>query len=217
MMFFALCISFAQALPQPTLDELLDNHSWKPLKTIQDRVVGKIVVQEKGIDGFPCFRATAKTTASLSSLENVVLDIPSSPRWSSVGLTESVVIEQSDSYIHYYQHISIPIVSNRHWFLQARIFKDTNSVRLVWQPLAQGKHDAVVRKKRSQYPGAVEPIINIGEWNFSQISESQNQVQYSICTHPGGSIPRQFRSIGTIQTLPTNVKEIIMEANRRVQ
>jgi len=217
MMFFALCISFAQAVPQPTLEELLNGRNWKPLKTIQDREVGEIVVQEKEVNGFPCFRAKIQTEAALSVLETIVLDIPSQSQWSSAGVTESITLEQSETHIDYYQYLSIPIVSDRHWFLQAQLIKTEESFRFVWQPLKKGKHATLIAKKRKKYAGAVEPIINIGEWKFSQLTSTKNQVQYSICTHPGGYIPKHFRSVGTIKTLPTNVKELILEAKRRVQ
>jgi len=217
MMFFALCISFAQAVPQPTLQRLLEEDGWKPLKTIQDQVVGLINVQEKEINEFPCFRAKVETAVSLTALEAVVRDIPSSLHWSSAGLKESITLDQSSHHIDYYQYLSIPFVSDRHWFLQAQISKTSDSFRFMWQPLEAKKHSTWVAKKRKQHAGAVVPPINIGEWEFIRVNPTTNQVQYSICTHPGGSIPKHFRSIGTVKTLPTNVKEIIIEAKRRVQ
>ena len=216
-MFFTLFfISFATALPQPTLAELNNEQGWSELKTIKDRTVGTIVVQQKDIQDFPCFRAIGTSPTSIDVFAVVAQDIPSSLYWSSAGLTESIAIAQSESQIDYYQYLSIPFVSDRHWFLRAQITKTESSFTLSWSPLPSGEHAAFVAQKKAQYPKAVEPPINVGEW-FFQKEGASTKVQYSICTHPGGSVPKQFRSVGTVKTLPTNVKEMILEGKKRAQ
>ena len=66
------------AMPQPKLKELLSEAGWKTFKSIDDKEVGIITVQEKDIQGFPCFRAFAKTHISISVFGPLAQDIPSS-------------------------------------------------------------------------------------------------------------------------------------------
>lgn len=216
-MFFSLfCISLSMAMPQPKLKDLLSEDGWKTFKTIKDKEVGTITVQEKDIKGFPCFRAFAKTHIAVSVFAPLAQDIPSSLDWSSSGLKESITLHQTKEYIDYYQYLSIPFLSDRHWFLRAKLASSPQEFLFTWKRLPQDKHVSFAAKKRKQYPSAVEPPINIGQWKFTAI-EQQTKVQYSICTHPGGSVPKQLRSVGTVRTLPTNIKEMIIEGKKRAQ
>jgi hypothetical protein len=212
-----LFISFAMAMPQPTLDHLLSEQGWTPLKTIQDKSVGTIIVQQKDIAGFPCFRAKGTSTVSVEVFGIVAQDIPSSLKWSSSGLKESISLVQSPTQIDYYQYLSITFFADRHWFLRAQIKRSEKQFRFIWKPIPAGEHLRFIEQKKSEYPNTVEPPINIGEWKFTENSAGKVLVQYSICTHPGGSIPKQFRSIGTVKTLPTNVKEMILEGRKNAQ
>ena len=217
MLSSLLFISFAMAMPQPTLDHLLSEQGWTPLKTIQDKSVGTIIVQQKDISGFPCFRAKGTSTVPLEVFEMVAQDIPSSLRWSSSGLKESISLQQSPTQIDYYQYLSITFFADRHWFLRAQIKKTDTQFRFIWKPIPAGEHVDFIAQKKSEHSNAVEPPINIGEWRFTKNDSGKIIVQYSICTHPGGSIPKQFRSIGTVKTLPTNVKEMIIEGRKNAQ
>ena len=71
-----------------------------------------------------------------------------------------------------------------------------------------------MKAKIKKSPRAVIPPVNLGEWMF-QKNEYSVLVRYSICVDPGGSIPKSFQSFGTMKTIPTNVKEMVMEARRR--
>ena len=83
-----------------------------------------------------------------------------------------------------------------------------------WDRIPASEYTDSMKKKLQQYPKAIVPPINIGEWRF-QKQDSSVLVRYSICTHPGGSIPKRLRRFGTMKTLPTNVKEMVVEARRR--
>lgn len=203
-------------MPQPKLPDLLHKDGWKTFKTIEDNEVGLITVQEKYIHDFPCFRAFAYSSVPISVFGVVAQDIPSSLRWSSSGLKESISIAQTSTQIDYYQYLSIPFFSDRHWFLRAKLQSSPEEYRFIWSPIPAGQHKAFVAKKRKEHPTAVEPPINIGEWRFTKTS-NKIKVQYSICTHPGGSVPKQLRSVGTVRTLPTNVKEMILEGGKHAQ
>ena len=216
-MFFSLfCISLSMAMPQPNLKDLLSEEGWETFKSINDKEIGTITVQEKSIQGFPCFRSFAKSTVPLSVFVPLAQDIPSSLRWSSSGLKESITLRKASDSIDYYQYLSIPFLSDRHWFLRASLQSTPQEFRFTWNRLPKDQYVAFVTQKIQEHPHAVEPPINIGQWKFT-VMEKQTNVQYSICTHPGGSVPKQLRSVGTVRTLPTNVKDIIIEGRSRVQ
>lgn len=216
-MFFALfCISLSMAMPQPKLKDLLSEEGWKTFKTINDQDVGTITVQEKKIQGLPCFRSFADSIIPLAVFAPLAQDIPSSLQWSSSGLQESITLQQTTEHIDYYQYLSIPFLSDRHWFLRASLKSTPQEFQFTWKRLPKDQHLSFVKQKRKEHPRAVEPPVNIGQWKFT-IIEKKTNVQYSICTHPGGSVPKQLRSVGTVRTLPTNIKEMIIEGRNRAQ
>ena len=205
------------SIAAPTLTGLLDDSGWKAHKKIRNKKVGTIVVQKKKIDGSWCYRAQSDVKeVSFTRLVEVSKDIPSAVKWSSSGVKESVVIEQKGSRIDYYQYLKIPFLRDRHWFLRGNIKEDATSFRFAWERVPLTEHSAFRKKIKEKSPKAITPPINVGEWYF-QKKEAFVLVRYSICTDPGGSIPKSLRQFGTMKTLPTNVKEMVMEARKRDQ
>ena len=204
------------AMPQPKLKDLLSEEGWKTFKSIKDKEIGTITVQEKNIQGFPCFRSFAKSSVPVSVFAPLAQDIPASLKWSSSGLKESITLHQTADYIDYYQYLAIPFLSDRHWFLRAVLESTPQEFQFTWKRLPKDQHTSFVAQKEKEHPRAVEPPINIGQWKFTAV-EKQTNVQYSICTHPGGSVPKRLRSVGTVRTLPTNIKEMIIEGRSRAQ
>jgi len=215
MFVLMLCISFVFSAPSPDLASLQSPQGWKHNKKINDKKVGVIHVYQKSIATFPCFRGTGVSKTSLEIFEKIARDIPSAMQWSSSGLKESVVITQTAAHVDYYQYLDISFFSDRHWFLRGTFQKSAESFSMSWQKIPEDAHRAFVERKSNKYPKAIEPPVNLGAWRFSQVENGDTLVEYLICTHPGGSVPKQFRSVGTLKTLPTNVKDMILEARRR--
>ena len=215
MLMLIMCISFGFALPTPTLDVLLQPTGWNKEKTVKNKKVGAIQVYQKSIDDFPCFRGVGRSSTSIDVFSLIARDIPSALRWASSGLKESIVIEQTNKHVDYYQYLDIAIFSDRHWFLRGKFTQKTNQFSMAWEKIPAGEHRSFLAQKREKYPKAVEPLINLGAWRFTQEENGDTLVEYLICTHPGGSVPKQLRSVGTKKTLPTNVRDMILEGKRR--
>jgi len=177
--------------------------------------IGKVEVSTKKIEGIPCFVGKATADVEISILLDVARDIEGSLNWSSAGLQESKTLRKSGREMDYYQRISIPLVSHRHWFLRGKTERRKAETLFYWDRLIDGgPHGEFYKKTIKEHSSAIEPPINVGGWSFIG-EDSLVTVRYYICTHPGGMVPQRFQAIGTSQTLPNNLRDLILEGRRR--
>ena len=212
MIFFLLSLS--AVCESPTWRQLHSTQGWTLHNTVEN-AVGSVEVWRKTIESIPCFVGKAKTDVEASILLDVARDIEGSLSWSSADLQESVTLHKSRRQMDYYQRLSIPFVSNRHWFLRGKTERRNGELIFYWDRLiGGGPHVSFYKEKTKANPTAVEPPINVGGWSFVGEDDAVI-VRYYICTHPGGSVPQQFQAIGTARTLPNNLRDLILEGQKR--
>ena len=84
-----------------------------------------------------------------------------------------------------------------------------------WENISH-KYPDFQKKVQTKNPYALEPLINVGAWIFEELDDKGLlQVSYYICSHPGGSVPVALQSIATENTLPYNIKDILIEGKKR--
>ncbi|MEC8378789.1 MAG: hypothetical protein VXZ96_00625 [Myxococcota bacterium] len=176
--------------------------------------IGTVRVLKKEINGFPCFQGQSETSLGVPVLMSVATDITGAKRWSSAGITKAEVFAQGGGTIDYYQYLDIPFLSDRHWFLRGYIERKGTETRFRWDKIPSQAHASRIAELQAASDGAVEPPLNIGAWVFLS-GDKKTEVRYYICTHPGGSVPASLQSIGTEKTLPNNVVDLIVEAQKR--
>ena len=212
-----LLITTAQAY-NPTWAELKDSSGWTVQNTVQTDV-GPVVVKKKLIDGFPCFSGTTKYPESLNIplMIEIAADAESAMTWSSADITDAKTLARTDTYVDYWQYLEIFALSDRMWFLRGYFERDGEALLFRWERLEQGgPHKEFYKAKIEQFPHAEITPINLGAWRIQQQIDNTTVVQYSICSHPGGSISPMFQSIATESTLPNNLVDMIQETKRRM-
>ena len=213
MNFFILI--FTAFAASPTWQQLHSNEGWRLDKTVGTSI-GNVQVWSKTLEEIPCFYGKAETSVDIDTLLEVARDIEGSLQWSTAELKESTTLQSTGREIDYYQRMSIPFVSHRHWFLKGKTARRKGETLFHWDRLINGgPHSRFYHEKLSEHPTAVEPPINVGGWSFIQADDLVT-VRYYICTHPGGMVPQQFQAIGTSKTLPNNLRDLIIEGQKRV-
>ena len=215
-MLLSLLLSQAHAegLPNPTLSELLDPEGWEFQRAVSSQH-GPIEVYQKSIQDFPCFQGRCQTNVPASIMFKIAGDAESAIEWSSANVEHAELLGKKGNRVDYYQYLSVPILSDRHWFLRGYHEDHGDHLRFHWEKLEQGgPHGERFKHYTALFPNAVEPIINVGAWIFRPVGEV-TKVRYYICTHPGGYVPDMMQSVGTERTLPNNLRDMFTEGTRR--
>lgn len=205
------------ALAAPTWTDVASSTAWTEFKVASTRNVGEVRLSSATIGGTGCFRGVA-TVADLpaDTLLAVVTDIESAPRWSSAGVREAVVLERTGDRIDYYQYLSVPIVSDRFWFVSGQIVREPDRVGLRWERVWDrgGPHGTAFEALVAANPRAIELPVNVGGWLFRTVPAGV-EISYQICSDSGGAIPENVQSMATRSSLPTHLDDLVKEARRR--
>lgn len=201
----------------PDWTSLTSTSGWKSITT-KSSEFGSIGVWHKEIDGIPCLLGTLQTDVPVAHLMEIVMDIPSSTRWSSADLGISETLKRSGNVLEFWQYINIPnwtMVADRFWVLRGERAVLGTAERFRWQRIdAASAYPSLITRARERDSGAVEPPTNWGEWDFVANSEG-TQVQYRACADVGGSIPQSIQQWIATRTLPDTVGDVVREAKRR--
>jgi len=207
----------AAAMAEPT-HAAIDAASWEEVTRRSHADAGEVVVSRSTVDGVDCFRGTAKVDVPGEKMLDVVADVEGAVRWSSAGVTEAKLLGRSGSTVEYFQYLDVPgwtMASDRFWFLKANIESGTDSWALRWSRLIDGgSHKEAYAKVKTDHSSAVEPPTNVGSWVF-ETADGGTRLIYSVCTHPGGSIPVAVQNAATKKTLPDTLGDVVREARRR--
>lgn len=216
MISFVLAISAAFAY-NPTWKELYASDGWTYSHTT-DTSVGKVKVYKKSVDSFPCFQGEATTDLDPKLIIEIAADAESAVDWSSADVTDAKELLRTKSYVDYYQYLDIPFpLSDRYWFARGYFETDGDALLFRWDRLEKGgTHSDFYKEIKEKYPSAEETALNIGAWVVTPV-DGKTKIQYLICTHPGGSVPDVFQSVGTEKTLPNNLSDIIKEGKKRTK
>ena len=214
MTFFLLILSLAQAY-NPTWKELYDSDGWMYSHTTKT-VSGAVKVYKKSVDSLPCFQGETTTDVKPALLIEIAADAESAVSWSSADVTEGTELLRTKSHVDYYQYLDLPFpLSDRYWFARGYFETDGEALLFRWERLEKGGlHTEFYKEIKQKYPSSEETALNIGAW-IATPTDGKTKLQYLICTHPGGSVPDVFQSVGTEKTLPNNLNDIILEGKRR--
>lgn len=205
------------ALAAPTWSQVSTSTAWKEFKVASTKNIGEVRLSSATIGGTACFRGLATVgDVAAEKLLTVATDIEGAKTWSSAGIKDAVVLKRSGDVLDYYQYLSVPIVSDRFWFLSGRIFRESTQIGLRWEKAWErgGPYSSTYEELVAANPKAVEPPINVGGWLFKTASAGV-EIHYLICTDSGGAIPENLQSMATKTTLPTTVDDLVKEARRR--
>ena len=201
----------------PTWEELYKPDDWVK-QSVHSSDIGDIVVYKKMIDGFPCFQGETTASLPIPMMLEVAADAPSAVEWSTAGVKEGIELARTELYVDYYQYLDVPVFSDRYWVLRGYFEKDGAIHLFRWEKLVNGgPHSNFHKSIQEQYPDAEEALINIGAWIFTPTDQNVIQIQYRLCSHPGGSVPAVLQSIATEQSLPNNLRDMIQETQRRIK
>jgi hypothetical protein len=202
----------------PTWSQISQNTGWTHEADVATSDAGTVAISTRTIEGVQCFRAVSVTEASVDKLAEVAADIPSAMKWSTAGLTESVLLGKSGGTYQYYQYLDVPgwtMASDRFWFLEGTLEKTDAGAQFRWKRLENGGvHGEKYKAFLEAHSDAVEPPINVGGWVFAP-KDGKTEVQYNICTDSGGSIPTMVQTAATRKTLPDTVSDLVREAKKR--
>ncbi len=199
----------------PDWSRLQTDAGWQHTHTTTDAVLGEVKIYRRDIDGVPCFQGQASAAVSVQKLLDVVVDFDTSAAWSSTGLAEGVLLSRSGDVVDYYQRLDAPLISDRFWFLRGHIEQSSTSAVFWWERLeGGGPYTARYQQVRTEHPRAIELPINVGAWTFTDQGE-QVALRYFVCSDPGGSIPDALQILGTEGALPDNMRDLVVEAQRR--
>jgi len=205
------------AMAAPTWSSLSTATSWSLFKTASSRNAGEVKLYSATLDGTSCFRAVSTVSGvPADTMLAVATDIEGAIHWSSAGIKDAVTLKKTASTLDYYEYLSVPIISDRFWFLHGTVIRDGSLVGLRWEKAWDqgGPYAATWKEVTTAHPKAVEPPVNVGAWLF-QGADDAVTITYLVCTDAGGSIPEGVQSMATKGTLPDTVDDLVKEARNR--
>ncbi|MEO0604642.1 MAG: hypothetical protein AAF211_24625 [Myxococcota bacterium] len=204
----------ATAFASPTHGDL-ESAAWRPLDVTKTWGAGDVRLSTTEIGEVSCFRAEATIPdLGLDALFDVATDPVSATAWSrATRITEGTWLSRTEDVLEYYQYLDVALVSDRFWFLRARLERNEGRRVLRWQPLPPDTHMGFVDAMRSRNHAAVEPSINIGGWYFTSV-DGGVQVVYQLCSR-SGTLARWIQDRAVRAALPYALGDLVAEARRR--
>jgi len=214
MLFLSVALA---ADPTALRSGLNDPNGWREVDRKKVDGVGEVVVRHKVVNEVNCLEGAASSHAAPDVLLTAAADITHQPKWSTWNVPVSVRLPGASDAFDYYQLLDNPSpVADRYWFLRASVLRNGGERVFRWELVdPQSAHPAELAKLVAQYPGAVMTQVNLGDWTFTPRSDGTTAVRYRICTDAGGSLPQWLGEFAATRTLPTNVADIVREAQRR--
>ncbi len=212
-----LLLLSAITLAAPTWSQVSSATSWKEFKVASTKNTGEVRLSSATIGGIPCFRGQGTVgDIPAEKLLTVATDIEGAKTWSSAGIKDAITLKRAGDTLDYYQYLSVPVVSDRFWFLHGTIFRQEGVVGLRWEKAWEngGPYASTWQEIKAANPKAVEPPVNVGGWIFKAV-EGGVEISYLVCTDSGGAIPESLQSMATKSTLPTTVDDLVREARKR--
>jgi len=219
----ALILTAALASPAlaagPTWSQIKATTSWEHLSDRDHDDAGTIKVAVAEIGGLKCLKGSATVAGSADTYLGVAKDIKGGTKWSTAGLSESVVLGTPSGYIDYYQYLDVPGwtgASDRFWFLRGTTENSGNTKTFWWDRMGDngGEYSAKFAEVVAANPKAVEPPLNVGGWTFTQ-SGGNVAIAYFVCSDTGGSLPRAIQYAAAKQTLPDTLGDLVREGKKR--
>ncbi len=218
LLLSALLLLASPARAAVTWTSLSAATNWELFKTKDTKNAGEVKLYSATIGGTACFKGEASVGGvPADKMLSVATDIEGGMRWSSAGIKDAITLKRSGNTLDYYQYLSVPLISDRFWFLSGTIMRDGNRVGLRWEKAWEGggPYAKTYQEVVAAHPKAVEPPVNVGAWLFDTAADGTVQVRYLVCTDAGGSIPDNLQQMGTKGTLPTTLDDLVKEARTR--
>ncbi|MCB9778461.1 MAG: hypothetical protein H6742_07860 [Alphaproteobacteria bacterium] len=212
----ALLLAALPALAAPSWSQVKAHSAWELFKTADSDVAADVKLYQATIAGTKCFKADATVSGiEPETMLAVAADVEGAMRWSSAGIKDAVTLKKTNTEMDYYQYLSVPLVSDRFWFLHGTFVREGDLIGLRWEKAwdGGGPYSTTWQEVVAAHPKAVEPPVNVGAWLFK--GTDSVDVTYLVCTDAGGAIPANLQSMATKGTLPKTVDDLLKEAKRR--
>lgn len=195
---------------------LMDPTGWEEIDRARVDDVGEVVVRHKAIGGQDCLEGSTSSVVSPDLMLQIATEIEAQPRWSSWDVVAATRLSAGQGSFDYYQVLDNPTpIADRVWFLRATVSRRGEDRLFAWEQIdGAAAWPTAWADVNTRFPGVVPTTVNVGHWIFSPLG-SATRVVYRICTDGGGSIPRWVGERAARATLPTNVADLVREANRR--
>lgn len=176
----------------------------------------EVVVRHKVVAGQDCLEGTTFAAVKPDKLLTAAADIPHQPAWSSWDMPLAIKLSPGADRFDYVQLLDNPRpVADRYWFTQGTRLVSGNDWIFRWEAIdAPTRYPVQLASLLEKYPGSVSASINVGDWTFTPINGS-TRVRYRICTDAGGDLPRWIGEFAARTTLPTNLRDIVVEARKQ--
>lgn len=212
--------TLAQAVP--TWSQISATTDWTVHTTKDHKHAGTVTVRKATVDGVQCWQGQVNVDVDPPYLLEVAMDIEGTMKWASTAnVAEADVLSKSGGTMDYYQLMDVPgwtMSKDRYWFLRGRSSTQGSTTLFSWEKLdSGGDHGDVYDQFVIDHPKAIEPPINVGGWAFTATGDGTTDIEYTICTDAGGSIPENVQSLATSSTLPDTVGDLVREARKRAE
>ncbi len=178
------------------------------LKTQEDGV--SIYMKELPDSKFKAIRVICTVTATLSQMVAVIMDVNTGTDWVYSIKTSRLLKQVSPSELYYYCEVALPWpISNRDFIAHLKVTQDTlTKVVTINGP--------TVSNYIPSKPGIVRVAASEGLWVISPKPNHMVQIDYTLRTDPGGSVPawlvNMFATKGPLETFKKLKDQLVKPA-----
>jgi len=207
----------AEALPdsESLLDYLHQEHGWELLK--ED---GEQRIEIK--DGYGLKLHAVKISQVVDIEPELLVDVfenvESYPDvLSSAAGVEFDVIRRDENYVDGYQHLSVPIVRDRHYiYRMRRVWEDQSWIRTDWHLLPEhGEHKPLIQSRGQQKKNPLYLERGVGSFLVERLEDEKILASYRLYIDPGGRLPDFLVNMVNESSIVGLFEDVVREASRR--
>ena len=215
LIFLAL---FGSTLGNSLLEtQLLRQDGWEIVETFDDGyTLSQINIPGYDMDGV---QVSVEVDLHPQVLFDVIHDVTKYENFlTSAKSIDFETLEQSDSHVIGYQHISVPYFSNRHYLyhFDLEVLHENNQHITGWELIGvQDGYGDFIQQMNAAYDDPVYLDEGIGRFIIEPISESRVSLSYRLYMDIGGWIPSSLVEMSNRNGILNLVKDLVKEAEKR--